>query len=228
MADSTAGVLFDVDGTLVDTNHLHVLAWRRALADHAEVAPMAELHRRIGMGADRLVLDLLGHDVPGIADSHQRRFAELRDEASVLPGAREVVRAVHNRGLAVVLASSASEDDVAFMRTLLDVDDVVDTVTSSADADKTKPDPDLLTTAIERAGLDRSATVAVGDAVWDVEACARIGVPCIGVRSGGTSAAELEAAGAVCVFDDAEDLLAHLDDTPIAALADQEARSRGR
>lgn len=228
MADSTAGVLFDVDGTLLDTNYLHVLAWRRALADHAEVAPMAELHRRIGMGSDRLASDVLGHDVPGIADSHRRRFAELRGEASVLPGARELVRAVHDRGLTVVLASSSNEDDVAFMRELLDVDDLVDEVTSSADADVTKPDPDLLTTAMERAGLDRSRTVAVGDAVWDVEACAHIGVRCIGVRSGGTSAAELEAAGAVCVFDDAEDLLAHLDDTPIAELTDQEGWSRGR
>ncbi len=228
MADSTAGVLFDVDGTLLDTNYLHVLAWRRALADHAEVVPMAELHRRIGMGSDRLAADVLGHDVPGIADSHRRRFAELRGEASVLPGARELVRAVHDRGLAVVLASSSNDDDVAFMRELLAVDDVLDAVTSSADADVTKPDPDLFTTAIERAGLDRSRTVAVGDAVWDVQACARIEVPCIGVRSGGTSTAVLEAAGAVCVFDDAADLLAHLDETPIAELSDQEGRSRGR
>ena len=219
-----AAVLFDVDGTLVDSNYLHVHAWRRAFAElHIEVESW-RIHRAIGMDGSLLVR-LLSDDAPDdvrrqLKDLHSRYYLQSAALLSPLPGARQLLERTAALGLPVVLATSAPEDELAALRKALDCDDLIAAVTSSADVDVAKPNPDIIGVALDRIGAPADRTVLVGDAVWDAQACVRAGLPSICVLSGGVSRAELETAGAAAVFDNAEDLLAHLDQTPIAALAD--------
>lgn len=206
-AEPVEGVLFDVDGTLVDTNYLHTVAWARALQRCGEPADMWRIHRLVGMGSDRLLDDLLGHDVEGAADARLEEFARFHDEIRAFPGAAELVREVRGRGLTVVLASSADADDLDACRRALDVDDAVDVVTGADDADASKPSPDIFAIACERAGLDPARAAVIGDTVWDVEAAAKIGLRCIGVLTGGIPEADLRDAGAVEVHRDPQALL---------------------
>ncbi|OBH18347.1 HAD family hydrolase [Mycolicibacter terrae] len=219
-----SAVLFDVDGTLVDSNYLHVHAWRRAFAEqHVEVESW-RIHRAIGMDGSELVR-LLSDDAPDdvrqrLKDLHTRYYLESAALLSPLPGARRLLERIAALDLPVVLASSAPEEELALLRKALNCDDLVDAVTSSADVDVAKPEPDIIGIALDRIGATADRAVFVGDAIWDVQACLRAGVPSIGVLSGGVSRAELETAGATAVFDNAEDLALHLDQTPIADLAD--------
>lgn len=219
-----SAVLFDVDGTLVDSNYLHVHAWRRAFAEqHVEVESW-RIHRAIGMDGSELVRLLSDHapdDVrQRLKDLHTRYYLESAALLSPLPGARRLLERIAALDLPVVLASSAPEEELALLRKALNCDDLVDAVTSSADVDVAKPEPDIIGIALDRIGATADRAVFVGDAIWDVQACLRAGVPSIGVLSGGVSRAELETAGATAVFDNAEDLALHLDQTPIADLAD--------
>ena len=223
-SDKPAGVLFDVDGTLVDTTYLHTVSWAEALRQAGHPVPMARIHRAIGMGSDKLLEHLLGADRDrgadeGLRATHDRLMAGYADRLQPLPGAVELMRACARRGLRVVLASSAAEHELAKLRGALDAEDVIDAATSSADARASKPAPDILVAALEQSGLDRSRVIFVGDSVWDVQAAGRIGVACIALTCGGTSRAELAGAGAVAVYDDPAELLADLDRTPLAALA---------
>jgi HAD superfamily hydrolase (TIGR01509 family) len=201
------GVLFDVDGTLVDTTYLHAVCWWEALRQVDRVVPMARIHRAIGMGSDKLLDHLLGpdHD-PDDAErartAHKAQYGTYWDRLRPLPGAADLLRACAARDLRVVLASSAAPDELAALRRALDADDVIHTATSAGDADKSKPDPDILATALDAAGLTAAEAIMVGDSVWDVYAAERAGMPCVGVTCGGTSAAELLDAGAVEVYDD--------------------------
>ncbi len=217
-----AAVLFDVDGTLVDSNYLHVHAWRRAFAEVGIEAESWRIHRAIGMDGSILVR-LLSDDAPEdvrerLKDLHSRYYLESAALLSPLPGARPLLERIAALGIPVVLATSAPDDELAVLRKVLDCDDLVAAVTSSADVDVAKPHPGIIGTALDRIGATADRAVFVGDAVWDAQACVRAGVPSIGVLSGGVSRSELETAGAVGVFDNAEDLLAHLDQTPIADL----------
>jgi HAD superfamily hydrolase (TIGR01509 family) len=218
-----AGVLFDVDGTLVDTTYLHTVAWWAALRQHDHDVPMARIHRAIGMGSDRILDHLLGPDRDTAADedlaaAHAALYATHRERLRPLPGAVDLLRACAGRGLDVVLASSASERELGVLRRALDADDVITAATSSADAQQSKPAPDILAAALEQSQLDARRAVFVGDAVWDVLAAARLEIPCIGVSCGGTGAAELREAGAVAVYDDPAALLADLENSAIAKL----------
>ncbi|MEH1166121.1 HAD family hydrolase [Micromonospora sp. CPCC 205539] len=220
-SDSLAGVLFDVDGTLVDTTYLHTVCWWEALREAGQPVPMATVHRSIGMGADKLLEHLLGperdRDADGkLRDSHDTRYAEYWDRLTPLPGATKLLRACAERGLRVVLATSASEQEVGALRRALDADDVIDTVTSSADAEESKPAPDILVAALAQSGLTAERVVFVGDSVWDVAAAGKLDIPCIGLTCGGTSRGELAGAGAVAVYDDPAALLATLDDSPLS------------
>ena len=197
-----AGVLLDLDGTLVDTNYLHTLAWSRALADVGEWAPMHAIHHLIGAGSDQLVRRLCGHEVPGATEAHAERYRELMGEARVFPGARETLQRWHAEGLAVVLASSAPRDELEPMLALLDLDGVLDGVTSADDVDRSKPHPDVLHAALAAGGVDATQAVLVGDSVWDVEAARRAGLTTLAVETGGVCAADLLAAGAAQVFHD--------------------------
>ncbi len=218
-----AAVLFDVDGTLVDSNYLHVVAWQRAF-DAEDIAVAGwRIHRGIGMDGSRLVRTL-SNDAPSdvqdrLSDGHSRYYRETVPLLAPLPGARALLRRVADLGLQVVLASSAPEDELETLRKVLDCDDVISKTTSSRDVDTAKPEPGIVQVALDRAGVDAEHAVFVGDAVWDAQAAAGAGLPCIGVLSGGISRAELEAAGASPVFADPQDLLDQLESTRIAELA---------
>lgn len=216
-------VLFDVDGTLVDSNYLHVYAWQRAFADEDVPVAAWRLHRCIGMDGAKLVRTL-SNDAPAdvqdrLSDAHSRYYRDLVPLLAPLPGAQDLLRRVADLGLQVVLASSAPGDELDILRKVLGCDDVIAATTSSRDVDTAKPEPGIVEVALDRAGVDADHAVFVGDAVWDAHAAGAAGVPCIGVLSGGIAEAELHAAGASPVYSDPRDLLDHLDSTRIAALA---------
>jgi HAD superfamily hydrolase (TIGR01509 family) len=218
-----SGVLFDVDGTLVDTTYLHAVAWWEALRQHDRDVPMAAIHRGIGMGSDKLLDHLLGeqrdHDEDdAMVKAHEVLYAAWWERLRPLPGAADCLRTVAGRGLAVVLASSAREAELRKLRRVIDADDVIAAATSSADAEQSKPAPDILQAALDQSDVDPRRAVFVGDSVWDVQAAAKLDIPCIGLTCGGTSADELSEAGAVATYEDPAALLVALDDSPIARL----------
>jgi HAD superfamily hydrolase (TIGR01509 family) len=212
MTATLAAALFDVDGTLIDSNYLHAVTWWQAFAQAGHDVPMAAVHRAIGMGSDQLLDALLpasrdtGAD-PGIRTAHTALYAAYWSRLRPLPGAAELLRACRKSGLNVVLASSADPQEFAVLRAALDAEDAIGDATSAADVDSSKPAPDLVEVALKKARTRPQQAVFVGDTVWDVQACQRAGVPCIGLRSGGISAAELFDAGAAAVFAGPADLL---------------------
>lgn len=220
---SSPAVLFDIDGTLVDSNYLHVYAWVRAFATEKLPVDSWRIHRCIGMDGTTLVRTLAGVADENVLDAlkerHSTFYKENAELLAPLPGARELLRAVAARGLQVVLATSAPEDELQMLREVLDSEDAVAAMTSSEDVDTAKPKPDIVQVAMERAGVTADNAIFVGDAVWDCEAARRAGVPSIGVLSGGVSRDELTEAGAAAVFEDAAELLAALDSSPIGDLA---------
>jgi HAD superfamily hydrolase (TIGR01509 family) len=212
--------ILDIDGTLVDTNFHHAIAWYRAFKQHEIVLPIWRIHRHIGMGGDQLVAALCddateeeqGDD---IRVAEKALYFELIDEVRPLEGSRELIEDLKDRGHSVVLASSAKADEVEHYLDLLDARDLADDWTTSADVESTKPEPDLVKAAIDKAG--DSDAVMVGDTTWDCEAAKRAGIQTVAVLTGGFSEAELRDAGAVAVFHSIEELRKALDDTPLAA-----------
>jgi HAD superfamily hydrolase (TIGR01509 family) len=206
-------VLFDVDGTLVDTNYLHTVAWWEAFARAGHDVPMASIHRAIGMGSDRLLDALLPADRDRDADeiikiAHSALYQVYWPQLRALPGAADLLRACHDAGLRVVLASSADPRQLEVLREALDAEEAIDAATSAGDVDSSKPAPDLVHVALDQAGTGPAQTVFVGDSVWDAQACQKAGVPCIALLSGGTSREELRDAGAAAVYGDPAELLA--------------------
>ena len=206
-------VLFDVDGTLVDTNYLHTVAWWEAFAWAGHNVPMAPIHRAIGMGSDRLLDALLptGRDPDAdeaIRTAHAALYSVYWPRLRPLPGAADLLRACHDAGLRVVLASSADPRELDVLREALDADDAIDAATSAGDVDASKPAPDLVQVALRQAKASPAETVFVGDSVWDTRACQQARVPCVGVLTGGTSREELMDAGAAAVYGDPAELLA--------------------
>lgn len=216
-------VLFDIDGTLVDSNYLHVHAWHRAFAALDVDVASWRVHRRIGMDGSTLLTELLGDSDSETAERakelHDRFYTDAADLIRPLPAGRDVLDAVGRMGLQVVLATSAPEHELDILRRVLDRDDLVSTMTSSNDVETAKPRPDIVRVALERAGVGPDDAVFVGDAVWDVRAAARAGVPCIALLSGGISRGELEGEGAVAVYEDVSEMLEQLDDGPVGRLA---------
>jgi HAD superfamily hydrolase (TIGR01509 family) len=213
--------ILDVDGTLVDTNYQHALAWYRAFRSKGVVLPIWRVHRHIGMGGDQLVEALGGAAVErdrgdAIRDAEKELYMELIEEVEPLEGARELIERLKERGHAIVLASSAKEDEVERYLDLLDARELADGWTTSADVEATKPEPDLVHAAMERAGAGDDA-VLVGDSTWDCEAAKRAGIRTVGVLTGGFSEQELRDAGATAVFESIPRLCDRLDDTPLAA-----------
>ena len=212
--------ILDIDGTLVDTNFHHAIAWYRAFRQHEIVLPIWRIHRHIGMGGDQMIAALCGdgtEEAKGddIRDAEKVLYSELIGEVEPLRGARELIVDLKDRGHPVVLASSAKQDEVDHYLDLLDARDLADDWTTSADVEATKPQPDLVNAAMEKAGTD--VAVMVGDTPWDVQAAERAGIETVAVLTGGFSAAELRDAGAVAVFESIEELSETLDETPLAA-----------
>ncbi|CDO27459.1 HAD family hydrolase [Mycolicibacterium porcinum] len=222
-------VLFDVDGTLVDSNYLHVHAWARAFREESIDVESWRIHRSIGMDGSTLVATLSGdasHAVQQrLKDHHGSFFRDTAEQIVRLPGARELLHHLAEHGVRVVLASSAPDDELSIARKVLDSDDAIAAATSSKDVDTAKPDPGIVRVALERAGVSAEQAVFVGDAVWDGQAATRIGVPFIGLRCGGVADSELEKAGAQAVFDDPRDLLQRLETSVIGARIGEDARS---
>jgi HAD superfamily hydrolase (TIGR01509 family) len=213
--------ILDIDGTLVDTNYQHAIAWYRAFREHDIVLPVWRIHRHIGMGGDQLISALTDEDTErekgdDIRGTEKKRYFELIDEVSVMQSARELIEALKRRGHTVVLASSAKRDEVDRYLDLLDARDLADDWTTSADVEATKPEPDLVQAALDKAGTDPSDAVMVGDTPWDVKAAGQAEVGTIAVLTGGFAPQELEDAGAVAVFESVAELCAKLDDTPLA------------
>jgi HAD superfamily hydrolase (TIGR01549 family) len=207
-------VVLDIDGTLLDSTYHHTVAWQRALRAHGYEVPCAHIHRQIGLGGDRLVAAAAGEEAERrhgdeIRAAWEEEFDHMLDEPGLLPGARELISALRERGVSVVLASSAIPRHAERAFRLLEADRAVDAATTAEDADESKPHPELLEAAVARVG--GTSSVLVGDSVWDVEAGRRAGIPTIAVRSGGVPEEMLRGAGAAWVFEDAADLLHHLD-----------------
>lgn len=215
------GVLFDVDGTLLDTNYLHVLAWWQAMRDagHPDVG-MASIHRAVGIASEGLVEHLVGAEDDKAVEAHSDRYKALRDQVVAFPKADELIKTCSERGLVVVLATSGKEGDLEWMKPAIGVDDSVKGATTSSEVDIAKPEPDLLTTAIKQHGLDAERTVAVGDTVWDVESANKAGIACIALTCGGISKAELLEAGADEVYETPADLLERFDDSLLQRILD--------
>jgi HAD superfamily hydrolase (TIGR01549 family) len=205
----SAAVIFDIDGTLVDSNYQHALAWFRAFRQHDVIVPTWRIHRAIGMGGDQLVAALAGEEVErekgdDVRDAEKPLFMDMIEEVEPFEGARELLAELASDGRTVVLASSAKSDEAEHYVDLLEARDRVTAWTTSADVDETKPEPDLVEVALEKAGTDEA--VMVGDSIYDVEAAKRAGIPTVGVISGGYSESELRAAGAADVVESVADL----------------------
>jgi HAD superfamily hydrolase (TIGR01549 family) len=208
-------VVLDVDGTLIDSNYHHVLAWSRAFEHVGVTVPLWRIHRSIGMGGDKLVAAAAGDEVEAehgddVRDRWEQEYDELIDETRLLPGARTLLAVLKERGVEVALASSSIPKHAQHAFELLDADDLADTATTSEDVEESKPDPELVEEALSR--LESDHACVIGDSVYDVEAARRTGVPAYGLLTGGYGRAELEAAGADEVYEDLEDLLDHIDE----------------
>jgi HAD superfamily hydrolase (TIGR01509 family) len=213
-----AAALFDVDGTLADTNYLHAVTWWEAFAQAGYVVPMADIHRAIGMGSGLMLDKLLpaSRDKEADADirtAHTALYSTYWSRLRPLPGAADLLRACQHRGLTVVLASSADEAEFKALRAALDAEDAIDAATFSGDVEASKPAPDLVEVALDKAGVPAERAVFIGDTVWDVQACQKAGVACIGLLSGGIGRDELISAGAAEVYPGPGDLLAALNDS---------------
>jgi HAD superfamily hydrolase (TIGR01509 family) len=216
-----AVAVLDIDGTLVDTNYHHAIAWYRAFREHGLVLPVWRIHRHIGMGGDQLVAALtdeqtereLGDD---IRETETKGYFELIEEVETMDGSRELIERLKERGHTVVLASSAKQDEVEHYLDLLKARDLADAWTTSADVEATKPAPDLVSAALERAGGSSDDAVMVGDTPWDVKAADGAGVGTLAVLTGGFSAQELREARALDVFESVRELCEGLDRTPLA------------
>ncbi len=210
-----AAVILDVDGTLVDTNFHHAIAWYRAFRQHGIVLPIWRIHRSIGMGGDQLVPSLTDEKIEeeqgeDIRTAEKALYMALIEEVEPFAESRELIEDLKGRGHAVILASSAKADEIDFYLDLLDARELADGWTSSADVENTKPEPDLVHAAVEKAG--GGPAVMIGDTTWDCKAAAAASVETIAVRTGGFSAEELREAGARSVWDSVAELRGRLDE----------------
>ena len=211
-----ATAILDIDGTLVDTNYHHAVAWYRAFRAHGFVLPLWRIHRHIGMGGDQLVAALAGEGFDreqgdAVRAAEKVLYVQLIDEVQPLTGARALIEDLKAAGHTVVLASSAKPEELEHYLTLLDARSLVDGWTDSGDVEQTKPEPDLVLAALETAGAKPADAVMIGDSTWDCEAAKRAKVRSIGVLTGGFSEQELLDAGAAGVFTSVDELRRNLD-----------------
>jgi HAD superfamily hydrolase (TIGR01509 family) len=216
---SPPAAILDIDGTLVDTNYQHAIAWYRAFLQSDEVLPLWRIHRHIGMGGDQLVAALAGDDFErehgdDVRAAEKALYMSLIHEVRPFADARALMEDLAERGHALVLASSAKPDEVGHYLDLLDARELTKDWTDSGDVENTKPEPDLVAAAVEKAG--GGPAVMVGDSTWDCEAAKRAGLETVAVLTGGFSEAELRDAGASCVFESLHELRKNLGQTPLS------------
>ncbi|MFH9548055.1 HAD family hydrolase [Streptomyces sp. NPDC017435] len=217
----TRAAVFDVDGTLVDTNHLHVITWWEAFRQAGHRVPMHAVHRAVGLGSGDLVAHLLGDDRDKDQDAelsaaHKALYGQYFDRLPALRDAGPLLRTLHDVGWTVVLATSASGAELSALRAAIDADDVIAATASADDVEEGKPAPEPVEHALELVGASAGQAVFVGDTVWDMQAGRRAGVRCVGVLCGGIPRADLMEAGAEAVYADPADLLSSLSDSPLA------------
>ncbi len=198
-APARAAILFDIDGTLVDTTYHHALAWSRAFAAAGVPAPLWRVHRAVGMGGDKLVTHVVGEEVEAdqgdaLREAWGEQFAAISGEVRPLPGAADLVHRLAQAGWTVALASSGQKRFATESVDLLGIADDIAVMTTSEDAEESKPEPDLVTSTLGRLDVDRA--VFVGDTPYDVDAAGRAGLRCVAVLTGGFGRTELEEAGA--------------------------------
>jgi len=209
-------VLFDIDGTLVDSNYLHVDAWHRAFQTLGVDVEAWRIHRSIGQDAGELLTSLVGERdedwITRAKDLHAENYTSLAPRLRLLPQARQLLAALNDEGIIVVLATSAPQEELDILLELLDSDKVIHATTNSDDVDVAKPSPDIVRVALDRAGVQASEAVFVGDSEWDIEAASRAGVRSFGMLTGGIAGDLLMRSGAERVFAGPADLLDRLDD----------------
>ncbi|ANP73577.1 HAD family hydrolase [Cryobacterium arcticum] len=214
-------VLFDIDGTLVDSNYLHIDAWQRAFQTLDTDVEAWRIHRSIGQDAGQLLTSLVGERpddwVSRAKELHAENYKQLAPRLRVFPQARELLAALAERGITVVLATSAPEEELKILLDLLDSDDAIHATTNSDDVDVAKPDPDIVRVALERAGVEPAEALFIGDSVWDMQAAARARVRSLGVLSGGIADELLVDAGAWTTFEGPAALLDQLDALGLSA-----------
>ncbi|MFJ4240771.1 HAD family hydrolase [Streptomyces iakyrus] len=221
MGSSGRAAVFDVDGTLVDTNHLHVVAWWEAFRQAGHEVPMHAIHRAVGLPSTDLVAPLLGdeRDTDQDADisaGHKALYGQYFDRLPALPEAGALLRRLHRDGWTVVLATSAGGAELSALRRAIDADEAIAATASADDVDEGKPSPEPVEHALELAGVPAERAVFVGDTVWDMRAGSRAGVRCVGVLCGGIPRADLEESGADAVYADPAHLLSALGDGALA------------
>lgn len=222
-AQTRRGVLFDVDGTLIDSSYLHTVAWWHAFNQAGHDVPMHRIHRLIGMGSEQLIEELLPADRDkdgddAIGDAHGALFSVHWPGLRPTRGAAELLRRCADAGLVVVLASSSNATEVAAMREALGSDDLLTAVTTATDAEHSKPAPDIFAAALEAGNLRPEDAIVVGDARWDVESAWKLGLDAVCLTSGGISESELREAGAVAVYADPQALLDDFENSPLGRL----------
>jgi len=213
--------ILDIDGTLVDTNYQHAIAWYRAFRQNEIVLPVWRIHRHIGMGGDQVIAALTDDETEEekgdeIRAAEKALYMAMIEEVEPFDGARELIDRLKGAGKTVVMASSAKDTEVDHYLDLLGVRDVADDWTTSADVDATKPNPDLVQAALDKAGTDPGDAVMLGDTPWDCEAAKRAGVETVALLTGGFSEDELTDAGAIAVFESIPELLERVEETPLA------------
>ncbi|GAP52138.1 HAD family hydrolase [Streptomyces azureus] len=221
MAKAERAAVFDVDGTLVDTNHLHVVTWWEAFRQAGHDVPMHAVHRAVGLASTDLVAHLLGEDRDtdqdaAISAAHKALYGQYFDRLPALPEAGPLLRRLHGDGWAVVLATSAGGAELSALRRAIDADDVITATASADDVDAGKPAPEPVEHALDLAGVPAERAVFVGDTVWDMRAGSRAGVRCVGVLCGGIPRTDLEKSGADAIYADPAHLLSSLRDSPLA------------
>ncbi|MFB7408230.1 HAD family hydrolase [Streptomyces sp. NPDC056202] len=213
--------LFDIDGTLTDTNYLHVVAWCEALRQAGHRVPAHSVHRAIGLPGEDLLDHLLGDDRDRTRDdrlsaAHDTLYATWFDRLPALPSAADLLRTLAGSGWLVVLVTSAKDRELSALRRAIGADDAIAEAGTSDDVEQGKPAPEPVRHALRRAGVPPERAVFVGDTVWDMRAATRAGVTAVGLLCGGIPRADLEEAGAAAVYRDPADLLARLGDSPFA------------
>ncbi|MDK1342269.1 HAD family hydrolase [Streptomyces sp. 378] len=221
MGSAGRAAVFDVDGTLVDTNHLHVVSWWEAFRQAGHRVPMHAVHRAVGLPSTDLIAHLLGDDRDTDQDAdlsagHKALYGQYFNRLPALPEAGRLLRRLHRDGWTVVLATSAGGAELSALRRAIDADEAIAATASADDVDEGKPAPEPVEHALELAGVPAERAVFVGDTVWDMRAGSRAGVRCVGVLCGGVPRADLEEAGADVVYADPAHLLSALGDSPLS------------